>query len=692
MANKRIKDLPAATETTVGDILPIDGTTTRGITVENFLGDSLNAIKGLTSAADKGIQFTGSGTAATYDLTTAGKALLDDADAAAQRTTLGLVIGTNVQAYDADLAAIAGLTSAADKGIYFTGSATASTFDLTSFGRTLVGNASASDARSDLGLVIGTDVQAYDAELAAIAGLTSAADKLPYFTGSETASLADFTSFGRTLVANANAADARADLDLEPGTDVQAYSARLADIAGITWTQGDILYYNGSNLVDLGPGTSGQFLKTQGAGANPVWDSVPGGGDMLASTYDPANKAEQVLTVSDILDEDDFASDSATKVPSQQSTKAYVDAIAGSYRAVYRPEDYGAVGDGTTDDSAAFIAMWDAMKADGGLIITEPKIYYMGTLATGTVLDFRRSAASSSSVGGQVGITNYMYGWLGYGTVLDFKDISGDAVALAIGATAQANANEFGHWQIYGVKLVGPHTTTPDTSDVPATTTTGLKLHWAYNCVIRDVQVSLFYKGIHGDSTFPITASGVVGLNNYIGLHLDDDSTKGTWIGCAFRSGRFGVVAAPVSTNKVVLNQTFIGLLIEGNKVGCVLDPNSGSADGISGFIFDNPYLENITYDGFRVGRDWNAADASDSGDNRSRGCKGLRWFGGTWDAGGSAWGSAGHDAIRFQSSAGGDASPSRPRNILLQALPLIPGTAFDTTHTSNIDTQACGA
>lgn len=60
-------------------------------------------------------------------------------------------------------------------------------------------------------------------------------------------------------------------------------NARIADIAGITFAQGDILYYNGTNLVKLSPGTSGHFLKTQGAGANPVYAAVPGGGDLLAS-------------------------------------------------------------------------------------------------------------------------------------------------------------------------------------------------------------------------------------------------------------------------------------------------------------------------------------------------------------------------------------------------------------------------
>ena len=209
----------------------------------------LTAIAGLTSAADKGIQFTGSGTASTYDLTTAGKALLDDADASTQRTTLGVVLGTDVQAYDADLAAIAGLTSAADKGIQFTGSGTAATYDLTAAGKALLDDASASAQRTTLGLTIGTNVQAYDADLAAIAGLTSAADKGIQFTGSGTAAVYDLTVAGKALLDDASASAQRTTLGLTIGTDVQAYDADLAALAGLTSAADKGIQFTGSGTA-----------------------------------------------------------------------------------------------------------------------------------------------------------------------------------------------------------------------------------------------------------------------------------------------------------------------------------------------------------------------------------------------------------------------------------------------------------
>ena len=49
------------------------------------------------------------------------------------------------------------------------------------------------------------------------------------------------------------------------------------DVASTLTTQGDILYRDGSGLQRLAAGTTGQLLKTGGAGANPSWTDAPSG-------------------------------------------------------------------------------------------------------------------------------------------------------------------------------------------------------------------------------------------------------------------------------------------------------------------------------------------------------------------------------------------------------------------------------
>lgn len=101
-------------------------------------------------------------------------------------TTLSGYGITDAQPLDATLTALAGVTTSVDKIIYSTAADTFTTATLTSFGRSLIDDADSTAAKTTLGLVIGTDVQAYDPDLATLSGMqTGAASALALLTSAE---------------------------------------------------------------------------------------------------------------------------------------------------------------------------------------------------------------------------------------------------------------------------------------------------------------------------------------------------------------------------------------------------------------------------------------------------------------------------------------------------------------------------
>jgi hypothetical protein len=121
--------------------------------------------------------------------------------------------------------------------------------------------------------------QPLDTDLTAIAALVSAADKLPYATGAGTWALADFSAFGRSLVDDADATAARATLGLVIGTNVQAFNTGLGQIAGLADPNADrLLFWDDSagayTYLTLGTNLSitGTTLNATGGGASALDD------------------------------------------------------------------------------------------------------------------------------------------------------------------------------------------------------------------------------------------------------------------------------------------------------------------------------------------------------------------------------------------------------------------------------------
>ena len=248
MADQRITELTELAQVGVAstDVLPItdvSASETKKITVSSLFGagfdlavstidlnklDQNSTTKlGTAAIADDAITYakiqdvsagnkllgrvTGLGPVEEITCTAAGRSLIAGADAAAQRTTLGLGSTASItfgSVTAAVVASSANITTATISGGTITGITDLAVAD----GGT--GASTAPDARQNLGVRIGADVQAYDAGLQSIASLLTAADQSIYLTAADTYATYTLTQAGRNLLDDADAAAQRTTLGL----------------------------------------------------------------------------------------------------------------------------------------------------------------------------------------------------------------------------------------------------------------------------------------------------------------------------------------------------------------------------------------------------------------------------------------------------------------------------------------------
>jgi hypothetical protein len=273
-ADIKISNLPEATTLADTDVFPVvAGTTTSKVQVTN-LKTILATHNAITLSSDLGANLLGLSTQQlTLDTQTANYVFAGPTTGSAAAPTFRALVAADIpslvatyQPLNATLTALAAQTETAGSLQYYTAAATPDVLAKGTAYQLLMMNSGATAPTwtsvlgatgtrlttgyfTDLeitnlptinGAAITTLLQPLDGELTALAGLTSAANAIPYFTGSGTAGVISSSANMVSLLESEDYATARGNLGVAIGTDVQAYNADLTTLssggtAGCLW-------------------------------------------------------------------------------------------------------------------------------------------------------------------------------------------------------------------------------------------------------------------------------------------------------------------------------------------------------------------------------------------------------------------------------------------------------------------------
>lgn len=301
---------------------------------------------------------------------------------------------------------------------------------------------------------IGSTVQAYDADLTTYAGITPSANI-------------------QTFLGSADYATARTNLGVAIGSDVQAYDADLATLSGPTaWR---VFYSNGTSVItELALGTSGQYLKANGATSAPTWDTPGGSGDMLKSVYDVSEDG--------FVDGNDVAFNATTwdgdvNAPSMNAIRDQFVVIDNDTDGTVDAADVATTVTITDNENTAennplvFVAGGDLDGGDLGLE-SDGDLHYNPSTGTVTAIEFAGGGASLTSIDAatgdsataffDAGTIEHEYG----GMEADVSGYSG-LVAISGGSTAEVDSLDELEAQLADVTRIVSEAVMPEAATDP---------------------------------------------------------------------------------------------------------------------------------------------------------------------------------------------------------------------------------